>query len=149
VYWKRYRGFESLPLRHSTRSAPLHLLMAGHPFYSSQPPQRLPSVECPEPVEGRFWVYVLMCRNGSLYTGQTSNVGGRLRLHNNGFGARHTRLLAPFRLVFVEGPLAKDTAIKRERQLKRWSRQKKLALIQGRLDDLRTFSKSRERLENG
>ena len=94
-------------------------------------PDGLKSVECPEPVEGLTWVYILFCANGTFYVGQSHDVGKRLVRHSNGSGARHTRQLKSFQLVYVEGPMFSDSAVKRERQLKGWSHAKKLALILG------------------
>jgi putative endonuclease len=59
-------------------------------------PESLKRVECPEPVEGLCWIYILYCSNGSLYVGQAHNVQQRLIRHTNGSGARHTRLLKSF-----------------------------------------------------
>lgn len=105
--------------------------MAGHFSLNMKLPEGLNCVECPEPVEGLNWVYILYCRNGSLYIGQSADVEKRLHRHLDGSGARHTKQLKNFVLVFTEGPLTQEYAIKRERQLKGWSRGKKLALIQG------------------
>jgi putative endonuclease len=116
--------------------------MAGHFFDRPSNLQDVPRVECPEPVEGLFWVYILQCRNETLYVGHTSDVGARVRRHEDGVGARHTRLLTPLRLVFVEAYSSQELALKREQQLKKWSRAKKLALLLGRRDDLRKLSES-------
>ena len=134
---------QSLPLRHSTRSAKLHLLMAGHEL-SETPnlPERLQRVECPEPVEGLAFVYILRCRNGTFYVGHSSDISKRIKRHQDGSGARHTRQLKEFSLVYVEGPLEPNSAIKRERQLKRWTRAKKTALIKGELVELKLLSQS-------
>lgn len=107
-------------------------------------PDDLQRVECPEHVEGLCWVYILLCSNGSFYVGQTKNVNERLIRHANGEGARHTYQLKRFELVHVEGPMPLDAAIKRERQLKKWSRVKKLALIRDDKDDLKRLSRSRD-----
>ena len=104
----------------------------------------LPRVECPEPVEGLYWLYVLECSNRTLYVGQTSNIANRMKCHVDGAGARHTRLLAPFSLTYFEGPMSLEAVIKRERQLKKWSRAKKLALIRDDKDELRRLSRSHE-----
>ena len=101
------------------------------------------SVECPEPVEGLSWVYILICGNGSFYVGQTADIVQRIKTHAQGHGARHTRQLKFFELVYIEGPMAPDMAIQRERQLKKWSRGKKLALIRGDVERLKWLSKSR------
>ena len=101
-------------------------------------------VECPEPVEGLYFVYILVCANGSFYTGHTNCVGSRLARHAAGDGARHTNILKPFKLVYTEGPVEMGEACKRERQLKKWSRAKKRALVEGDKDALRGLSRSRD-----
>lgn len=72
-------------------------------------------VECPEPVEGLSWVYILLMCNDMLYVGQTHDVAKRIARHAAGTGARQTRQLKEFTLVYVEGPMESDVAIKRER----------------------------------
>ena len=84
-----------------------------------------------------------MC-NGMLYVGQSRDVIKRLQRHADGSGSRQARQLKEFVLVFVEGPMSADAATKRERQLKKWSRAKKLALISGDVEALKYLSKSRE-----
>ncbi len=114
-------------------------------------PEGFACVECPEPgsrelvesVEGLARVYILFCRNGTYYTGQSVDVQLRLKRHSEGAGARHTLQLKDFRLVYVEGPMTKELAIKRERQIKKWSHAKKSALIIGDTEKLRGLSKSR------
>ena len=106
--------------------------------------EKLPGVECPEPVDGLFWVYIVQCSNRTLYVGHTGNLPQRVKYHETGAGARHTKLLSPIHLVFEEGPMASAKAIKRERQLKKWSQSKKTALIQGDFENLKALSKSRE-----
>lgn len=66
-----------------------------------------------------------------------------MKCHVNGAGARHTRLLAPFSLTYFEGPMNFETVIKRERQLKKWLRAKKIALILGDLEELKELSRSK------
>lgn len=107
-------------------------------------PEGIKRVGCPEPVEGLVWVYMLLMCNGMLYVGQTHDVAKRIRHHADGIGAWQTRQLKEFALVYVEGPMALCAAIEREQQLKRWSRAKKIALIQGDVEMLKTLSKSRE-----
>ncbi|MGJ8638216.1 MAG: GIY-YIG nuclease family protein [Opitutaceae bacterium] len=85
----------------------------------------------------------MVCRNGSFYVGHTRNVLERIRKHENNTGARHTKLLKPFRLVYVERLYSASTAVTRERQLKKWSRAKKIALIQGNIDELKKLSRSK------
>jgi predicted GIY-YIG superfamily endonuclease len=102
------------------------------------------SVECPEPVEGLDWVYILFMRNGMLYVGQTHDVAARVQRHADGTGSRQAKQLKEFLLVYAEGPMEPTSAIKREGQLKKWSRAKKIALIKGDFETLRNLSKSRD-----
>ena len=95
--------------------------------------QLIPEVECPEPVEGLMFIYILLCKDGSFYVGQSRNVAERLSLHEQGKGAKHTRDNGVSHLIFWEGPMDMSEATKRENQLKGWSRTKKLKLI---LDEL-------------
>ncbi len=85
----------------------------------------------------------LMC-NGMLYVGQSHDVAKRVRRHADGSGSRQAKQLKEFVLVYVEGPKAPDAAVKRERQLKKWSRAKKMALLRGDFETLKSLSKSRE-----
>ena len=101
-------------------------------------------VECPEPVEGQSYVYILQCEDGGFYIGQTSNVSKRMEYHQKGIGAQHTAIHHPMALVYVEGPMESALARRREVQIKKWSVAKKLALIEGDVEALRELSKSRD-----
>ena len=90
-----------------------------------------------------FYVYILRCRNTSLYVGYTQDVEARVRAHNMGLGAAHTFKHGPVELIYSEAHPTRLAAIRRERQLKRWTRRKKEALIQGDLARLRALSKRR------
>ena len=90
-----------------------------------------------------FYVYILRCSDQSLYVGHTRNIRRRVETHNAGFGASFTYKRFPVRLVFSEAHPTRVTAIRRERQLKRWTRRKKEALIRGDLDLLRAMSTRR------
>jgi len=119
--------------------------MAGHNSQETNDlPYGLTRVECPEPVEGLVWVYILLMRNGTFYVGQSHDVAIRLQRHANGTGARHAKQLKEFELVWTEGPFRPDAAVKRERQLKKWTRAKKIALIKGDKELLKSLSQSRE-----
>ncbi|WP_269526710.1 GIY-YIG nuclease family protein [Coraliomargarita parva] len=107
-------------------------------------PDGLRCVECPQPVRGQSFVYMLYCRNGSYYVGQSHDIHERLLWHQQGMGARHTRQMKDFVLIYTEGPMSGQVALLRERQLKRWSRAKKFALASGNLSLLRALSQSRE-----
>ncbi len=82
----------------------------------------------------RAYVYIVECSDGTLYTGWTRNVRARVRAHNAGRGARYTRGRRPVRLRYWERHPSRAAAMRRERAIKRWSRAKKLALIEECLD---------------
>ncbi len=103
----------------------------------------LSEVECPEPVEGLSFVYILLCADGTFYVGSAKNVERRREQHLAGRGAKHTHDHAAVRLVYAEGPLEVGPAVRREMQIKRWSRAKKLALITGDLATSKTLAKGK------
>lgn len=78
-----------------------------------------------------YFVYILLCRGGSLYTGSTNDVEGRFRDHLEGKGARYTKSHKPEKIVYREKFAAKSQALKRESEIKKWPKQKKEALIGG------------------
>jgi putative endonuclease len=79
----------------------------------------------------RGYTYILLCANGSYYTGSTRFLATRFNQHQNGTGANHTRKYGPVKLVYVEEYPRIDTAFYREKQIQKWSRVKKEALING------------------
>ena len=82
--------------------------------------------------EGRVWtVYMLCCRDGSLYTGITNDLLKRLVRHGAGTASAYTRARRPVRLVFQERQPDRSAALRREAALRRLSRVQKLALVQG------------------
>ena len=90
-----------------------------------------------------YHIYILRCRNTSLYVGHTQNLEARLRAHNMGLGAAHTFKHRPVKLIYSEDHPTRLAAIRRERQLKGWTRKKKEALIRGDLATLKILSKRR------
>lgn len=98
---------------------------------------------CPDPMPNRAWVYILQTGDRSLYIGQTNNLPERLRKHRLGLGSKHTHDHGQPRLVYWEGPISPIEAVRRESQLKRWSRAKKDALICGDHRTLKVLSRSR------
>ena len=90
-----------------------------------------------------WFVYILRCRDGSYYVGHTEDVPARVQRHQDGTGVAWTAARRPVSLVFEEEHPSEAAAVARERQIKRWSRQKKEALISGRLTVLKTLSRSR------
>jgi putative endonuclease len=79
-----------------------------------------------------FYVYILLCRNGSFYTGYTKNLDERTRLHANGKGARYTRMHKPERVAHVELFDSRAKAMNREKEIKKLSHQQKLNLVNSR-----------------
>jgi predicted GIY-YIG superfamily endonuclease len=79
-----------------------------------------------------MWVlYVLRCKDESLYIGQTNDLPKRLARHNDGVAAGYTASRRPVRVVHSEEHPTLAECLKRERQIKRWTRAKKEALIAG------------------
>jgi putative endonuclease len=77
-----------------------------------------------------WFVYVVRCSDGTLYTGVTTDPARRLRDHNAGKGGACTRAKRPVRLVLQEAhPGGRSSALKREAEIKRWSRRKKEAVL--------------------
>lgn len=75
-----------------------------------------------------FYVYILLCADGSLYTGYTKNIDKRARLHACGKGARYTKIHKPKKIVYVDALDSRAEAMKREKAIKRLSHQQKIAL---------------------
>ena len=107
-------------------------------------PDLHPPIACPNPVSGLFWVYILQSADGTYYVGQSRDLNERLRKHRLGLGSKHTQDHDTPRLVYAESLNELTAAVQRERQLKRWSRPKKEALICGDFDRLRKLSQSRD-----
>jgi len=77
-----------------------------------------------------YYVYILRCKDGSYYTGHAKNVEKRFEMHMKGRGARYTRMHEPEELVYVEEFPSRSEAMRRERQIKTLSRERKQRLIE-------------------
>jgi predicted GIY-YIG superfamily endonuclease len=75
------------------------------------------------------WVYLLRCRDRSLYCGWATDPLARVEKHNLGKGAAYTRSRLPVRLVWVEACADRSAALKREYAIKQLTRTEKLALV--------------------
>lgn len=73
-----------------------------------------------------WFVYILLCEDNSLYTGSTNNLKKRFLDHQQGKGARYTRSHKPLKLVYSQNFTSKSEALKREAEIKSWTREKKL-----------------------
>ncbi|MBK5133518.1 GIY-YIG nuclease family protein [Candidatus Bathyarchaeota archaeon] len=76
-----------------------------------------------------FFVYILLCEDGSFYTGYTKNLDNRVKQHMNGKGARYTKSHKPKKIVYVELFETRSGALKRERRIKKNSHNQKQGLI--------------------
>lgn len=75
------------------------------------------------------YVYLVRCRDGSLYTGWTTDLKKRIDAHNAGSGAKYTKSRRPVELVYFETFESKSDALKREAAIKKLTREQKLGLI--------------------
>jgi putative endonuclease len=91
------------------------------------------------------WVYMLRCADGSIYIGSTTNLQTRIETHNNGNGPIFTAKRRPVQLAYSEAFDCVLDAKKRERQIKKWTRAKKDALIRGDTGQLHVLSQRRSR----
>ena len=78
-----------------------------------------------------YFVYIVRCADGSLYTGFARDVDQRVALHNSGKGAKYTASRLPVAVVYRERCRSLSRALKREYLIKTWSRANKEALIAG------------------
>jgi putative endonuclease len=76
-----------------------------------------------------YKVYVLLCKDNSFYVGYTDNLKKRIAEHNSGQGSKYIRSKLPAKVVRYEKYETKEEAIKRERQIKGWTKIKKINLI--------------------
>ncbi len=76
-----------------------------------------------------YWLYIVRCRDRSLYTGISIDVSARVARHNTGHGAKYTSSRRPVRLVYSEKVGSLSLAMRREHAVKRLSKAHKIALI--------------------
>ncbi|MCC6335833.1 MAG: GIY-YIG nuclease family protein [Myxococcales bacterium] len=84
------------------------------------------------PPGSSWFVYLVRCQDGSLYTGCTNDLLRRVAAHNAGKGARYTRSRRPVTLVYSQKVRGRSQALSKEAGLKRLTRAQKLALVAGR-----------------
>lgn len=77
----------------------------------------------------KHYVYILLCKDNTFYTGYTTDIKKRVTAHNKGKGAKYTRSRLPVKVAFLEPHQTKSQALKREYQIKQLSRKKKVELI--------------------
>ncbi len=76
-----------------------------------------------------YFIYLLECKDTSIYTGITTDVKRRFEEHRKGSGGRFTRTKGAIRILYTEECKDRSSALRREAEIKRWPRQKKLDLI--------------------
>ncbi len=88
------------------------------------------------------YMYILQCSDGSYYTGSTIDLARRIIQHQKGEGANYTKVRLPVKLVYFEEYKKIADAFYREKQIQKWSRKKKEALIAGDFDKLKQLASS-------
>ncbi|MDR3571638.1 MAG: GIY-YIG nuclease family protein [Candidatus Pacebacteria bacterium] len=76
-----------------------------------------------------YFVYLLECKDKSIYTGITTDVARRFEQHKAGTASRYTRSHRAMKILYTEKCKDKSRALRREAEIKRWSRKDKLSLI--------------------
>jgi len=93
------------------------------------------------------WTYIIECADGTFYCGSTTNLERRVSQHNLGEGATYTRIRRrrSVRLAWAAEFDRIEDAFLYEKRIRKWSRAKRIALIEGRYDDLRALARGRDR----
>lgn len=76
-----------------------------------------------------YFVYLIECGDGSIYTGITNDLARRFQQHQSGVGGRYTRSKRVVRIAYSEEHPSRSSALKRELEIKKWRREQKLRLI--------------------
>jgi putative endonuclease len=79
--------------------------------------------------KSKYWVYIVQCRDGTYYTGYTNDLEKRIDLHNSGNGAKYLRSRIPVKLVYAKEYHYYKNALRRERNIKKMTREQKERLI--------------------
>lgn len=78
-----------------------------------------------------WYFYIVECSDTSFYCGTTNDIERRIEEHNKGLGGKYTRSRMPVRLRYTEHYATRSEALKRESEVRRWSRTKKLTFLDG------------------
>ncbi len=90
------------------------------------------------------YIYILLCSDGTYYTGVTSNLWARVQKHESGFYPKcYTAKRRPLSLVFYAEFTSISIAIEMEKKIKKWSKAKKKALIDGDYESLKNLAKKK------
>jgi predicted GIY-YIG superfamily endonuclease len=77
----------------------------------------------------RWTVYILRCKDGTLYTGITKDIKRRVKQHNDGKGSKYTQSRRPVKVVYKEKKMGRANALVREAEIKHYSKGKKEQLV--------------------
>jgi putative endonuclease len=88
------------------------------------------------------YMYILRCANGDYYTGSTIDIEKRMEEHNKGIACNFTWKHMPVQLVYKEEFSRIEDAFRREKQIQKWSRKKKEALMKGDIELLKRLSRN-------
>ncbi len=88
-----------------------------------------------------FYIYILKCSDSSYYVGHTDNIEQRISEHKNGVHGCYTSTRLPVEVAFVQPFASRYEALSAEHKIKRWSRKKKEALMQGDWESVKKLSK--------
>ncbi len=94
--------------------------------------------------EYKHIVYMLKCKDNTLYTGYTVDLPHRLKMHESGKGAKYTRGRGPFHVVYIEYHGTKGEALSREYRIKMLSRKEKMKLIRNQLKEVMSYANTKE-----
>lgn len=87
---------------------------------------------------------MLKCKDDSFYTGYTNDLEHRLRMHEEGKGAKYTRGRGPFKVVFIEKHETREAAMQREYEIKQLTRKEKVRLIRDQLKEVMNHAHTEE-----
>ena len=91
-----------------------------------------------------YFVYIILCSDGTYYTGSTENLEKRARLHAEGRGARYTKSHPPMTVAYTETYVSRSEAMRRESAIKKMSRQQKENLIDSQLENKKKEANDQE-----
>ena len=91
-----------------------------------------------------FHVYILLCSDGSYYTGHTDDLEARLVEHESGKYAGYTKSRRPVKFLWATDFTSRIEALKAEKQIKGWTRAKKEALMRGNFDLIGELAKKKD-----
>jgi putative endonuclease len=90
-----------------------------------------------------YYVYVILCKDNSFYTGYTKDLDSRMKLHMNGKAARYTRMHRPKKIVYIEQFASRAEAMQREKKVKKLTHNQKLELINSQNKPKTKFKKEK------